>query len=37
MSNCLNEVLNADIVISNPPYLSEQHYSKYLKPQIKLF
>ena len=28
---------NFDVVVSNPPYLSEEHYRKCLKKQVKSF
>lgn len=37
MMNRLNYVLDFDIVVSNPPYLSKEHYQKYLKAQIKKY
>lgn len=33
----LNLMQNHEIVISNPPYLSEEHYQKKIKPQIKKY
>lgn len=37
MLDCLSKMVNFDIVISNPPYLSEDHFKKFLKPQVKRY
>lgn len=37
MQTQLELIKTHNIIISNPPYLSEKHYQKYLKPQIKKY